>query len=117
MFASDRASWQNPRILLTLLLVFLAGACAGAMAVRTGRVISANSAGTLSYERLKKELNLTPEQAEKIKVVLDDFVMFNEDLKAQIQSTRSTGKNKIRSVLNPEQQKRFEKICADLQFR
>lgn len=117
MFASDRASWQNPRVLLILMLVFLAGACAGAMVVRAGRVIYANSAGNLSYEGLKKDLNLTPVQAEQIKVVLDDFASFNEEIKAQIRSVRAMGKHKIMSVLNPDQQKHFEKICSDLQFR
>src|SRR5258707_15468173 len=36
MFAADRASWQNPRILVLLLLIFLCGALAGALTMRAG---------------------------------------------------------------------------------
>jgi len=35
MLAADRASWQNPRILALLLLVFLCGALAGALTMRS----------------------------------------------------------------------------------
>lgn len=120
MFASDRAPWQNPRVLLTLLLVFLAGACAGGVVVRVGLhryFPGANPSADLSYERLKKDLNLTAEQSEQIKSILDDFVKFNDDLKAQIDDTRATGKNRIMIVLNPDQKKRFEKICSEMQSR
>ena len=34
MFAAERASWQNPRVLTTLVLVFLTGAMAGAITMR-----------------------------------------------------------------------------------
>jgi hypothetical protein len=34
MFASDQPTWQNPRILTTLVLVFLTGAMAGAIGMR-----------------------------------------------------------------------------------
>jgi hypothetical protein len=36
MFASDRPTWQNPRILTTLVLVFLTGAMAGGIGMRAG---------------------------------------------------------------------------------
>jgi len=36
MLASDQAAWQNPRILSTLVLVFLVGAMAGAIGMRAG---------------------------------------------------------------------------------
>jgi len=36
MFASDQPTWQNPRILTTLVLVFLTGAMAGAIGMQVG---------------------------------------------------------------------------------
>ena len=36
MVAAERAAWHNPRILSTLLLVFLAGATTGALSMRLG---------------------------------------------------------------------------------
>jgi hypothetical protein len=118
MFAADGAPWQNPRVLLTLLLVFLAGACAGGIVVHErSHGYGLGNPANLSYERLKTDLNLTSDQAEQIRSILDDFVKFNEDLKAQIDDTRATGKNRIMIVLNPDQKKRFERICAEMQNR
>lgn len=123
MFADERPAWQNPRILTILLLVFLTGALSGALTMRAGLhsymhkdVRFWQDGGTqLSYERLKKDLNLTPQQAESIRVVLDDFVKYHQDLENQIEDVRATGKNRIMAVLNPEQKQRFEKLCLQVQ--
>ena len=124
MLAADRASWQNPRILVLLLLIFLCGALAGALAMRSSlhakmhRAASAywrdDSAQVFSYDRLKKELNLTPEQSERLKTILDDFVKYHEDLQAQIEDVRATGKNRIVQMLTPEQRQKFEKLSNKL---
>ncbi len=117
MFAAERAPWQNPRILSTLSLVFLAGALAGALVMqfcvhhRAPRAPRAE----LTYERLKTELNLTPVQAQKMKTMLDDFVRYYHELQVQLEDTGATGKNNIMSMLDPEQKKKFERICSDLQ--
>ena len=123
MFADERPAWQNPRILTTLLLVFLTGAVCGAITMRAGlhnamhrEVRFWQNGGTqLSYERLKKDLNLTPQQADSIRSVLDDFVKYHQDLQNQIEDVRATGKNRIMAVLNPEQKQRFEKLCLEVQ--
>lgn len=123
MFADNRPAWQNPRILTTLLLVFLTGAVCGAITMRAGLhnalhrdVRFWQDGGTqLSYERLKKDLHLTPQQADSIRSVLDDFVKYHQDLQNQIEDVRATGKNRIMAVLNPEQKQRFEKLCLEVQ--
>ncbi|HLH00786.1 MAG TPA: hypothetical protein VKX49_31050 [Bryobacteraceae bacterium] len=128
MFASDRASWQNPRILALLLLIFLCGALAGAITVRAGlheRLHRSASAlfwrdgndAEFSYDRLKKELNLTPEQSDRLKTILDDFVKYHADLEAQIEDVRATGRNRIVQMLTPEQRARFEKLSQQLSSR
>ena len=125
MFAADRASWQNPRILALLLLIFLCGALAGAITVRTGlherlhRSASAtywrdSKGGEFSYDRLKKELNLTPDQSERLKTILDDFVKYHDDLEAQIEDVRATGRNRIVQILTPDQRAQFEKMSQQL---
>jgi len=67
-----------------------------------------------SYGRLQKELNLTPEQSEKLKVILDDFVKYHDDLEAQIEDVRATGRNRIVQILTPQQRQRFEKLSQHL---
>lgn len=123
MLAADRASWQNPRILVLLLLVFLCGALAGALAMRSNLHTKLHRAAPywkddssqlFSYDKLKAELNLTPVQSDRLKVILDDFVKYHEDLEAQIEDMRATGKNRIEQMLTPDQRKKFDQMCKQL---
>ena len=117
-----RVSWTNPRILTTLLLVFLTGAVSGALTMRAGLhgVLHADSTpkvpGTqLSYEHLKGELRLTPQQSDSIRMILDDMGKYQEDLQHQVEDVRATGKNRIRAVLTPDQKQQFEHLCEQVQ--
>jgi hypothetical protein len=123
MFAADRASWQNPRILALLLLIFLCGALAGALTMRTSLHTKLHRGAPywkddrtqfFSYDKLTKELNLSAEQSVRLKTILDDFVKYHEDLEAQIEDVRATGKNRIVQMLTPEQRKKFEELCNQL---
>jgi hypothetical protein len=123
MPAADRASWQNPRVLVTLLLVFLAGAMAGAIVMRSPLHAKMHASAApywgddkkeFSYDTLNRELKLSPEQSDRLKTILDDFVKYHDDLEAQIEDVRATGKNRIRQMLNPQQQQRFEELCNQL---
>jgi Spy/CpxP family protein refolding chaperone len=120
---TPQASWHNPRILLTLLLVFLCGSLAGALAMRYGvhpRMHQPPPRWTeggkeISLLRFKKELDLTPEQAERIETILDDFVMYYDTLGAQMDEVRANGKNRILNALDLDQKKRFEAMLGGLQ--
>ena len=122
MFASDRPSWQNPKVLTTLVLVFLSGALTGAIGMRAGLHAELHRSAAywrgekaeFSYDQLKTELNLTPDQSERLKTILDDFVKYHEDLEAQIEDVRATGRNRIVQILTPEQRKRFEELSNEL---
>jgi Spy/CpxP family protein refolding chaperone len=123
MFAAERASWQNPRVLTTLVLVFLTGAMAGAITMRAGLHEKMHRSAPsywrdgrneFSYDMLKKELDLTPEQSERLKTILDDFVKYHEDLQAQIEDVRATGKNRIMQMLDTRQRQRFEQLSNQL---
>jgi len=122
MLASDQPTWQNPRILTTLILVFLSGALAGAIGMRAGlhRELQRSAAYwrgdkiQFSYDLLKRDLNLTADQSLKLKTILDDFAKYHDDLEAQIDDVRATGRNRILQVLTPEQRKRFEKLSDQL---
>jgi Spy/CpxP family protein refolding chaperone len=122
MFDSDRPSWQNPKILTTLVMVFVAGALTGAIGMRAGLHEQLHRSAAywrgdraeFSYQRLKTELNLTPEQSDRLKTILDDFVKYHEDLEAQIEDVRATGRNRIVQILTPDQRKRFEQLSHEL---
>jgi len=126
MAARVAPSWQNPRVLCTLLLVFLCGACLGMLVMSLGfhggwsrsNPLAFKDSGTeVTLERLNKELNLTPAQAEQLKTVLDDFFMYYHTLQAQLDDVRATGKQRILRLLDEEQKRKFEKLTAGLQAR
>ena len=121
MMQENRAAWQNPRILTTLLLVFLAGSVAGALSMRLGlhRMMhgperSWEAGGKkVTLERLKKELELTPEQTEKIDRALDDYAMYYQTLSEQLDEVRATGKSRILGFLNEQQKQKFGKLTGE----
>jgi hypothetical protein len=122
MALPERATWRNPRLLSILLLVFIAGGLVGVVATkefdRKSRLIFRPSSGVqLSYEQLKRDLNLSTAQADQLRSILDDTYKYNQDLQLQIEDVRATGKNRIRAILAPEQRERFEKLCASIQGR
>ena len=124
--ATERASWQNWRVLSMLSLVFLCGALAGALTMRAGlhdtlHRLASNPKGSpknersqLTYDRLTKELSLNQQQAEQLRSILDDMFKYHQDLQAQIEDVRATGKNRIRQILNSQQRQDFERICNEL---
>lgn len=116
-------TWHTPRVLAVLLLVFLCGAAAGALGMRmfASRVPAAaawSSGGReWTLEMMKKELDLTPEQAAEIETVLDEFVLYYQNLQGQMDDFRAEGKKRILRVLTPEQRARFEKMVGKLNAR
>jgi Spy/CpxP family protein refolding chaperone len=120
----SRAPWQNPRIVYTLLFVFLSGAAAGALAMRFTASPAARyrngpswkeGSKEISLQKFRKELNLTPEQEREMETVLDDFVTYYQTLQAQMDDVRATGKQRILRILKDDQKQKFEKMIGELQ--
>lgn len=113
-------TWHTPRVLAVLLLVFLCGAAAGALAMRMFApkmpAAAAWSSGGREWtlDWMKRELELTPQQAAEIETVLDEFVLYYQNLQGQMDDFRAEGKKRILRVLTPEQRKRFEKMVGKL---
>ena len=108
---------------MVLLTVFLCGAAAGALAVRVSNSLSTPRVAAnapqwkegqreLTISTLKKELDLTPDQAKEIETVLDDFVLYYQNLQGQMDDWRSNGKTRIMSALTPAQRAKFEKMMS-----
>jgi Spy/CpxP family protein refolding chaperone len=119
MVAAQRAPWQNPRILSTLLLVFLAGATTGALSMRMGlhdklHRSSASGSREAVLQKFRTELDLTGAQTEKLGTVLDDYSQYYQSLQDQLDDLRATGKTRILQILNSDQRAKFERMMADL---
>jgi|YelNatPaOPRAMG01_1025707.scaffolds.fasta_scaffold209040_2 hypothetical protein len=123
---SQTAAWRNPRIVLTLLIVFLCGASAGMLGMALGqhRVARASQQPLwkepnkeISLEHFKKELDLSPAQTQQLETILDDFFTYYHTLQAQLDDVRASGKQRIMRVLDENQKRKFEKMLADSQDR
>ena len=118
MMSADRAAWQNPKVLTTLLMVFIAGAMAGALSMRLGLHEQLHAAATLRdpqtaktfLERCNHELNLTPHQTAEMSAILDDYKVYYQSLQDQLEEVRATGKSRIMALLDDEQKSKFEQL-------
>jgi Spy/CpxP family protein refolding chaperone len=127
MVAAERAPWQNPRILSTLMLVFLAGAATGALVMKFGprdlirhspvglRPAPAHSADRdIVLQQFKTGLDLSDAQTQKLALLLDDYSQYYESVQEQLDDLRATGKKQFMAILNPEQRDKFEKMLPEL---
>jgi len=123
MIGRSQPAWKNPQILLTLSLVFICGALAGAVIyklvsqpVSAKQVVASwkDSTKDQTLTHLKKELQLTPEQAAEIETALDDFSLYYQMLHSQMEEVMATSKSRIDQVLNEAQRKKFSRIMAEL---
>src|SRR4051794_26820920 len=120
-----RAPWQNPKVIYTLVFVFLSGAAASALAMRLSFAPERHRTAAywkeggdkISLERFRKELDLTPDQEREMATVLDDFVMYYQTLQAQMDDVRATGKQRILKILHDDQKQKFEKLLGEIQSK
>ena len=103
--------------MVTLTLVFLCGAAAGAVAMNFGAHTllhqpSFDTAGgrELYFSRMKRELNLTSAQQEQMESILNDFWQY-------YRTVLSESKIKVEQILNEEQRRKFERILQERQPR
>jgi uncharacterized membrane protein len=108
---------SDPKTLcaVTLVLVFLCGAVAGALAMNLGLhtrlhqpAFDTPAGKALNFERLQKELDLTPAQAEQVRSILNDFWDY-------YRTVLSDGKVRVEQVLNEQQRKKFERLLQEAQ--
>ncbi len=90
--------------------MFLSGALVGALAMDLGvhnrqRTPAFDTAQgkTVYFERLKKELNLTPAQAEQVETVLNDFWKY-------YRSVLTDSKQQVEQLLDEQQRLKFERL-------
>lgn len=110
-----RSTWQNPKLacVSALVLVFLCGAAAGALAMNLGAHRSLHkspfwteSGKAIFLERIKKDLDLSSTQTAQMESILDDFAKY-------YQTVLSDGKSRIFAILNDSQKRKFEQILQE----
>ena len=118
---------QNPKVISTLVVVFLAGAAVGALAMQLGlheklhRTAAAASkpvplaAKDAVLQRFKTELNLTSAQTQQMSSILDDYRHYYQSLQDQLDDIRALGKTRIVQILDDAQRQKFDKMMSELQ--
>ncbi len=108
-----KSSW-NPKLAcaIALVLVFSAGGVVGAVAMdfvvhgQRPPVFDSPAGKALYFERLQKELNLTPDQSEQMESILNDFWHY-------YRSVLNASKARVEQVLNEQQRQKFEHLLQE----
>ena|SRR5262245_46451342 len=95
---------------VTLAVVFLCGAAAGALVMDLRvhdrlkpPVLDTATGKAVYFQRLQKELNLSPAQAEQIQSVLNDFWQY-------YRTVLSESKQQVDQLLNEDQRRKFDRL-------
>lgn len=112
--ASASRRW-DPRLIgaVAMVLVFLCGAAAGALAMNLGAhkmmhqpAFDTPEGKVRFFERMQKELDLTPAQSEQMQSVLNDFWQY-------YRSVISDSKSSVEQILTEPQRLKFERLLRD----
>lgn len=118
MLRSRGAGWSNPKVLAIIAVIFLSGAAVGSALTRNYlhsklfpvREHAIDAAQRVGLERLKVELNLTPEQERQVTKELDDYAKYYQNIEDEREDVAEHGRQRILSVLTEQQRKRFNEI-------
>ncbi len=65
-------------------------------------------------QKFRTDLNLSPAQAAKISLVLDDYRQYYQSVQDQLDDIRATGKMRILQELDPSQRDKFQKMMGEI---
>ncbi|MDD2769387.1 MAG: hypothetical protein PHT19_11675 [Methylococcus sp.] len=86
-------------------------------ALLVGRAAVAETVEPEHLAHFKQKLQLSPEQTEQVKKILDEAEPQRKALREQMKALRIQVKEKIKTVLNKEQQEKFSAMEADREER
>jgi len=107
------------KIWLVLVVVFVLGGVTGA--ALTGLLRSrASGERTASreqrFEKMRQDLNLNDQQTTAVRAILDEtrneYRALRSELRPRFEEPRLKARAKIRALLNPDQQQKFDAIAA-----
>ena len=121
MLRQDDAGWSNPRVLVILAVIFVCGVAFGS-ALTSTFIHSRMGTGTayqsmerarrVGWQKLKNELQLTPDQVRTVAKELDDYAKYYQNIEDQREDVAMLGTQRILAVLTPEQRERFYKVLG-----
>jgi len=111
------------KIWLVLLVVFVLGSVTGA--ALTGLYRSRTNGGGAEardkamherFEKMRSELSLTDQQTSSVRTILDEtraeYKALRTDLRPRFEEPRTKARARIRALLTPQQQQKFDALVA-----
>ena len=119
------------KIWLVLLVVFALGCVTGAFFDSAYRLQARGDGGRHNqrgqrgqdhmFERMKSDLGLSEQQATEIRAILDEtrngFRTLRAEVRPRYDALRQNSRTRIRALLTPEQQKKFDAKAAERDAR
>ena len=109
------------KIWLVLLVVFVLGSVTGAALTglyrsRSGGPEAHERAMHERFEKMRSELNLTDQQTTSVRTILDEtrneYRAVRNELRPRFEEPRMKARARIRALLTPEQQQKFDAMVA-----
>lgn len=108
------------KVWLVLVVVFLLGSLTGGAVTGFYRSMSRPNRGGEPRDRMEKirrDLSLTDDQMKSVSAILDDtkneYKSLRQELKPRFDEPRQKARVKIRALLTPEQQQKFDAMVAE----
>lgn len=118
----NRLAGNKLKIWSIVVLIFVLGCVTGASLTEAyrsqfgGRERGGDRRGDM-YERLRRDLNLSDEQAAQVRSILDEtreeYRRLRLEARPRYDRIRDDGRTRIRALLTPEQQKIFDLKAAE----
>ena len=110
------------KVWLVLVVVFVLGTFTGAFTIGavTGfyhaMARSDRNAPHDRFEKMRRDLNLTEDQTKSVSTILDEtrneYRSLRAELRPRFEEPRQKARTKIRALLTPEQQQKFDAMVA-----
>jgi Spy/CpxP family protein refolding chaperone len=121
METDAKSKWQ---IRLAVLLIFLVGFTAGALAVNFYRTRQSEppAAGTRGrFDQVIERLNLTPEQRDQVKAIFEDarvqLMEVRKESEPRFREVRKQTDERLKAVLTPDQWEQFQQLKSEFKQR
>jgi hypothetical protein len=114
------------KIWLVVLGIFILGGVTGAALDSVYRLKASGGRGSAEtraprdkekFEKMKSDLSLSDQQAEQIRSILDqtrnDYRALRNEVRPRYDALRQQARTKIRALLNPDQQQKFDAKVAE----
>ena len=108
------------KVWLVLVVVFVLGSITGAALTGLYRSRAGSDRGERRaherFEKMRTELKLTDEQTKAVSAILDEtrneYRALRSELRPRFEEPRLKARAKMRALLNPEQQQKFDAMVA-----